>query len=218
MSNNIEQDQLIDRYIKGQMSVSELSEFETLLINDSVLLREVELQTAIAKAIYKKNMLKVVGENNNEVIKHQFTRKTILQITSFASAACLAGILLFSHFYQQHKYNQLSNEYYEPYQSVYDLPSRGDALAMNSSDSLVLDGIKLIKEGKTEKAIDQLTIITQKPTSLQYIGADVAQWYLALANLKEGNKKGAVMILKGIINSNESSSYKKQAKELLDKL
>ncbi len=217
MGINIEQDQQIDRYIKGQMSVSEIAEFETLIANDSELSEEVELQTAIAKAIYKKNMLNVVNGNKNKVIKHTFTRKTIVQITSLAAAACFAGILLFSHFYQLHTYNQLSDNYYTAYQSVYDMPSRGEALIMNSSDSLLINSITLIKNGNSEKAVAQLTTIITKPNALQYIEIDVAQWYLALAQLKEGNKKEAVKLIEQL-KLNKESEFALKAENLLGEL
>lgn len=98
ISNKIELDQQIDRYIKGQMSATELFEFETQLAIDGELKKEVELQTAIAKAIYKKNMLNVVAGNQSNVLKHRFTRMTIVQITTLAAAACFVAIGLITYY------------------------------------------------------------------------------------------------------------------------
>lgn len=159
-------------------------------------------------------MLNVVNGNQSKVIKHTFTRKTIVQITSLAAAACFAGVLLFSHFYQLHTYNQLSDNYYTSYQSVYDMPSRGEALVMNNSDSLLINSITLIKNGNSEKAVAQLTTIVYKPEQLQYIGLDVAQWYLALAQLKEGNKKEAIKLLEQL-KLNKESEFALKAEKLV---
>ena len=220
MSNNIELDQLIDRYIKGQMSATELTEFETQLLNDIELKKEVELQTAIAKAIYKKNMLNVVTGNESIVIAaaaNRFTRKTIVQLTTLAAAACFAGVLLISHFFQLHSYNQLSESYFNPYRSVYDMPSRGEALVMDSTDSLLINSISLIKNGESEKAVKQLKTIIDDPEKLQYIELDVAQWYLALAQLKEGNKEDAVKLLEQV-KLNKESEFALKAEKLLIEL
>ncbi len=217
ISNKIELDQQIDRYIKGQMSATELIEFETQLINDGELKKEVELQTAIAKAIYKKNMLNVVAGNQSNVLKHRFARKTIVQITTLAAAACFAGVLLISHFYQLHSYNQLSESYFTPYQSVYDMPSRGEALVMDSTDSLLINSISLFKNGESEKAVKQLKTIIDDPEKLQYIELDVAQWYLALTQLKEGNKEDAVKLLEQV-KLNKESEFALKAEKLLIEL
>ena len=97
------------------------------------------------------------------------------------------------------------------------MPSRGEALVMDSTDSLLINSISLIKNGESEKAVKQLKTIIDDPEKLQYIELDVAQWYLALAQLKEGNKEDAVKLLEQV-KLNKESEFALKAEKLLIEL
>lgn len=155
MSNNIELDQQIDRYIKGQMSATELTEFETQLANDGELKKEVELQTAIAKAIYKKNMLNVVAGNQSNVLKYRFARKTIVQITTLAAAACFVAIGLITYYVvtKEEKVDVIKVPATNPNQEIVDT-----AKVIQDTTKVIKDTTKVIKDIPIDRIIKALNI------------------------------------------------------------
>ena len=76
--------------------------------------------------------------------------------------------------------------------------------------------ISHMAKNKTEKAIPELRNALNYSPDKFWQGK--TQWYLALANLKTGKVKEAVVLLKQVSNTSQSREYKQKALKLMDEL
>lgn len=210
----------IERYILNQLSNQERVDFEEEMRKDEKLQQDVELTRDIAIGFQQRGeqkALEAIRSTSIEDIRKFISfaekkrrnksriKKSLIAITSVA-----AVVLIFLFIGTQPKYSpqQLFNDYYTS--NTYVLtPSRGmidDEPQQQLSD--LNWAIEQLNQGKANEAIEKLIPISSSQT---FEFQEEAQWYLALAYLKDGDREKAKEVL-------EKMFEEPQTKELLKKI
>lgn len=241
-----EQIERVGDYIMGLLSKEERMAFEQQLIVNPVLQAEVNLQKEVillveeAEDMRLKEMLKEVDlEAEDKAEDSTGGRKWWLVAIL---VLILLGIAWLVWKGQEESPERLYAAYFEPYQNVLVPTVRDAGVPLD-----VLEAFQAYEDGNYETALlafNQLPVEVQKPDYELYealslmqtnrVGEAIrllqvlknnsdsqfrehAQWYLALAYLKQGNTPKARQFLEGLVE-NKSAIFEKKARELLSKL
>ncbi len=247
MQENIDPTEIIERYLEGELKPEEKTAFENRLRTEATLVEEVALHQHLRKGIQSDGRTRMLdmlaGADRKMPAYHppaqvipfgEATRRRFYQI---AAAVILLLIPLYLVLDYNRKPSKLFTAYFTPYQSV--TVASGDPLAQamqeyqqqnyaqalpilekmlsqdgNQDTTLFYQGNSSLALGKTDEAIASFARITASPGNPFY---HEAQWYLALAYLKEKQTSAARNQLQAITADN-SHPYYNRAAELLQKL
>jgi hypothetical protein len=204
----------IDRYLEGSMTNEEKEAFNSRMEKDSELIKEIELQRSIIKAVRKEQLEKIIQKEEEKIIKKRSIRKLVFYIGPFALAASLLGFFYVGYL---NNCENLANRYYASY-TYTPIPSRGgENLQLTKSDSAFFNALHQLESGHNKEAINQLENLNNSHSELLAASDQAVKWYLSLAYLKNGEKKKAGILLLEIANET-NSEYKLKAKDLLKEL
>jgi len=209
--------ELIERYLEGSLSSDELEQFEQLKANDPNFRKEVAFHLGLEKAISEENRMefknKLKGFEKSSPLKKGSTKSW----WAAAAVLLLAASSYFLWLQGTPSNEKLFAQNFEPYRNIEQPIVRGDqgqssgsetdlktaafmayesgdfkeAISLfselfttkNESYALFYGANAHLAEGHSVKGIALLTQYLENPGRLK----DKAQWYLALAYLKEGN-------------------------------
>ncbi|MEI6679839.1 MAG: hypothetical protein WCL21_14590 [Mariniphaga sp.] len=207
-------EQEIDRYLQNEMAEEEKVNFENRMNENDDFRNEVNLQRSIIKAVRREQLQKMIQKEESRNIQQRKIRKLVFSIGSFAMAASLMGFFYIGYL---NNCAALTDRYYVAY-AYTPIPSRGgDSLAPTKSDSLFFDALKQLEKGSSKEAISNLQKLSDHPAEMHAATELAVKWYLALAYLKNGNKKKAKVLLQEIGMESSGEFYLK-AKELLKEI
>lgn len=204
----------MDRYLNGSMTDEEKAAFNLRMENDSELRNEVELQRSIIKAVRKEQLSKIIQKEERRIIKQKSIRRLVISIGSFALAASVLGFFYVGYL---NDCENLATRYYAEY-TYSPIPSRGDEiLPLTKSDSIFFNALQELEKGNNKLAISQLEDLNNSTSEMLAASDQAVKWYLALARLKNGEKKKARILLQKIATTT-NSEFNLKAKELLKEL
>ncbi|NDV66938.1 hypothetical protein [Bacteroides sp. 224] len=239
---NKEWENIIDRYIRHELTKEEYIEFEELMQSDPEFAREVKLAEQISISIERLNEEKALKEMLSIATKPKRSRKPLFITLSVAASI---AVILYIGLTPKFSSEQLFNKYYTalPYE---EMPSRSDHIFTNEQAKDIEKAISLYTDKKYQeaveyfhKAINQIKIedvpenvafyaalseIETKETDnalekLIYLSANGelfmydAKWYLALLHLQKNNREEAMQLLNELTESD--NLYQGNAIELI---
>ncbi|MCD4736449.1 MAG: hypothetical protein K8R53_10420 [Bacteroidales bacterium] len=243
MDNNYDHTELIEKFLNGELTGSELESFKLLLESDEQLRGEIAIEQKLQEVYAEEEALEF-RKKLTEIRGLSETKKGIIRLftgkqkhLAAASIIILAAIAILLILNQKHTTNQeLFAEYFTPYPADTEYRS-GDTELTKEEQAL-----KLYAEGKYREAnvifkdlpvTDKLKLYHslsldgagqtgEAITQLQEITrnssgpfAEQARWYLALFYLKEGQTAQCEQLLKIILNNKQFQHQ--EAAELLKK-
>lgn len=200
---NLKTIELIDRYLKNDLSKTELEEFRKILKKNPELQKEIQLHAEVNKALQEKDIIKfrLELEKLHEKQRKNYHRSKIITmfkqrqyaITAIAASVAVVlvvgGLLLFNSSEQQNSDNYFTS-FYEPEEAVTIVRSGGN------SDNMTLKNAMMEYQGRNyESAIE---LFSQKPEN------NLAKFYMGLSYLESGNTDKAIELFKSIINHQEN--------------
>ncbi len=225
----------IERYVNNEMSVDERQTFEAEMEKDLEFKKEVEAYIKIFNGFEELNFrkrLKLIGENYKQgggMIA--MDRRPYISYAMAASVAIIlfAGLYFFTNLFKPET-EIVFNDYYRPEtlargecpQDLAAFPLYNDKKyeeALKAVNSLKPDSILCVTYFKglvelalnKKEAVDDLKLAA---TSINNNIRDKAEWYLALALLKQGNKEEAIKMLQKITIDPEHPFYEMAGKAL----
>lgn len=235
---------VLERYLAGDLTGTELSDFEKLLLVDESLAAELRFQNELFEAILdeKKSSLRTTLNNihNGRNIKSRFriySWKTQSIAATILVTILLGGSLLFNQVFNSSTEQRLFNQYFQPESTI---------LTVRSADapvSAIEKGMNLYELEEYEKAISAFSIDSDNLLGKLYSGysfmhlekysfaeeqfiailnnrnnllLDQAEWNLGLCYLKTGESDKAKNIFDHIANT--QTNYKNKALELLNEM
>lgn len=241
----IRKEELLEKYFTGALLENEVDEFNALLESDIEFKKEFDFQNDLKQVIKTKKRieLKELLNSYEDTVKEEVNRSKPYQGSWLKIAASFlilisAGAYFFNtNFVTSNE--DLFNEFYETYPNTtypivrggeavnktldykaYEAYERGDYTSavqffekmVNDTNSKFYLGLSYLNEQKLVSAIPIFESIIAKNLKFK----DEANWYLALAYVKQGKVDEAKEVLKDII-SLQSFNYAK-AKELLQEI
>jgi len=207
-------EQEIDHYLEGTMTVEENESFNERLKRDPELVKEVDLQRSIIRAVRNEGLGKIIEIEERQLNKQVRIRQLVISIGSFAVAASLFGIIYLTYLNSCEK---LADRYYVAY-TYTPLPSRGgEIISLTRADSMFFIALVELKKGSKKQAITLLENLHHSNYEMVAATDPAIKWYLALAYLKNGQKKKARVLLQEIIKK-PNSEFTEKAKNLLNEL
>lgn len=222
-------DELADRFLKKQLSEEEEQQFLDKL-NEIPVLQD----RAKAIALATQEIQRMKNDKDREIIdkiakmnENEYRSSAKLprkskyfkpRLLHYAAAASIIFVVGFSG-YKYYQYDQtvkLGVEYYQPLETTF----RGSD---DTAENEVREVFKHIEnDDNIKSAISQLTLFYNDIKNNEYSNysdykVDIT-WNLAIAYLKDNNRKQALAILKQIALDNKGKAIADKAKELIDKL
>lgn len=214
MEDNTILEQEIDRYLEGTMTAEENESFNERLKCDPELVKEMELQRSIIRAVRNERLGKIIENEERQLHKQGRIRTLVISIGSFAVAASLFGIIYLTYLNSCEK---LANRYYMAY-NYSPLPSRGGEIAsFTRADSMFFNALVELERGNKKQAITLLETLRHSSYEMVAATDPGIKWYLSLAYLKNGQKKKARILLQEIVNKPDNE-FTQKAKNLLNEL
>lgn len=232
--------ELIDKYLDRSLKEDEELIFDQKIKNSIAFAEEVELHETMLAAIRIRDKQALRDELKGEALKLRQKSSKKLSRTFFYLAAASIMILAMLTYMLLPSHNSLFNEYYVPipespivrteiesinnYQLAMGAYSKGqfqNALQLFNKvdDTAIRHEIELYK-GNCHLGLDQPEqAISQFQLALASSNEQIifqAQWFLALAHLKNGDKMGAIEILQQMREGNHP--YKEKSESLINKL
>ncbi|WP_191860797.1 tetratricopeptide repeat protein [Hanstruepera ponticola] len=233
-------EELIAKYIRNELSESEIKEIEELLDSDTHFKEQFEFETQIQKAIYRRehNKNKQFLKDIESKVSSKNSKTNWFLIA--ASIILLASLgfywkqyttspeRLFSNYYSkasntshpitrnQNDTDELTKAFIAYEREVYDQAQKlfnNLYKTSNNSELLFYEGICYLEIGQIDNAIK--TFLKHQKFKDKLLGK--SKWYLALAYLKNNNQIEAQNILEKITSSSSNYNFEK-AKELLSDL
>lgn len=236
-----EMDERIERFLRGQMSPEEETQFHEDLRNDAELREHAQAVSALVKGLWIKEKhrdkcathrivrdsqaplrpcgMEIAADEEEtplaEPKKPNNLRRLIIWSSSIAAA--LALVIGYNFYAESARYAQV-NEMLSPYYEHYDPTSlsRGDADSVTIAHLYTL--FNRIQEEKDMKGIiaELEPIYASLGTDFTYYpyANDIA-WNLALAYVKAGEKEKAISVLEAIVRDNEDLPIKDRANGLI---
>ena len=225
--------ELIQKYIRGTCSQSELQQIEQRIETEASFKTLVEQERIVATGI---------GLAERDRLKQMLQKEQSHNKMYWYVAAAIIPIMIVSYFFiiSDPNYQKLYEENYEIY-GVYEF---GQERGSSTLDSLESFAFNAYKEERFDQAISNLDKLYDRNSndgyllykaislnelnntkealsSLKAISSEsnynaVSQWYQALIYLKEGNVEEAKTLLQ--ILSNQQNGLSKKAAQLLDDL
>ena len=232
-------DAKVDRFLRHQMTSKEEQQFKAELAASPELMARAKTMALMIKSMSEiglkrdqKFVDEIKGMSEAEFRKVAGLKPRVKVVsfwprfTRYAAAACVAGLLCWGgvHYYNIHQTVSLGNsfDYY-----AYNMDISDGEYVRGITDSEILDQLSTlfdnVKEGKVlKKTIVQLEAIYPKAleeeSEYSQYDNDIA-WNLAIAYLKDGDKKKPIPILESMISRNQDyPEITKPAHELLDKI
>jgi len=204
----------IDRYLEGAMAAEEKASFNERLRSDPELVKEVELQRSIIRAVRKERLGKIIEIEEGRIHKQRRIRPLVISIGSFAVAASLCGVIYLTYL---NRCENLADQYYVAY-TYTAIPSRGgENLPLTKADSTFFIALHEMETGNTKLAISRLEDLNHSDAEMFAASEQAIEWYLSLAYLKNGQKKKARILLQEIVK-NPHNEFALKAKNLLKEL
>lgn len=210
----------IERYLHGEMTPEEEAIFEEDLSNDDTLRRQAE---AMARAV---KGLETVGGNQDKLMieKMKATNgKKLAPVWWMSIAASLVIIFTVGyHFYDRSQTIALGQQY------AYVFSSETESLIRGEEDDDIANKLNVLFDnaanGKdldnTISQLEELWALAQSDTYNDYITYEpYIGWNLAIAYLRNNDKKNARIVLLALRNENDAeSAIGKKIEELLNNL
>lgn len=196
----------IDRYVLDELTDAERIAFEKEMQDNEELRTEVALMQHITVAFQRKEEEKLL-QKKTFIVRY---KKPLISIISAAAA-----ILLFAYIGMQPKYSsgQLFETYFDETEFEI-IPARNDKTPDEMQNELLFSRAIAGIPYHLQEAIDSLLHLSAMPADFEY--REEAEWALALAYLKNGQRDKSQIILHQIIDKN--SDYSANARELSEKL
>lgn len=240
------QDDVINRYISGEMSEEEKSDFLTRLETDEGLKQRAQMVGLIAREIHQVNSEETIVDALSKTDKDDF-RKTLLKLKEEKCASYVDtcsiddGVCIGKDEYKKRRvrrtilsiaaslivllgcfsiYQYFSEPDYATLGAnqivVTQFRSAGDTELVNNLSAL---SQKLKENTDIESVITQLSDYYWHgdDSTLKNIHNDIG-WNLTIAYLMNDDKDNAIKVLDNIIKENSSSEHVEQAKKLLDEI
>lgn len=216
--------ELIEPYLLGELDAQQAQAFERASEADPALALEVERMRSIVEAFDCRGetpaceaLERIESEQMLRTIIHraehqQPRRRRVARIgVWWASAAAVAGLVVFAGSSPEYSSKTLYNTYFTANQHFETPPSRGgDDLP---EDVRLNRALTLLQSGQANAAIALLRpLADDNEAELQ----DAARWNLALALLREGQRHEAVVVLDKLIDG--KSEFVSKAMELKTKI
>ncbi len=191
--------ELIDNYLKGNLSDNAAQEFEHRLETDTTFAASVALQKDVVSGIeshFDTQLKEKLQHVENEFTKDEKETKVIplRNWKPLAIAASVVLIVAFSYlkFFNTPNTQDVYLSYYEPYPNIVSPSER-------SAESQKQDAMSFYEKGDYETAAS--LFITDLKTSPN---SDYIQFYMALSQLSLKNAKDAIPLLKNLANQDNS--------------
>ena len=213
-------DERIERYLQGEMTPEEEAIFEEDLANDDTLRRQAEAMARIVKG-----MEAVGGEQDRMMIDKMKAAngKRVAPVWWMSIAASL--IIIFTvgyHFYDRSQTIALGQQY------AYVFSTETESLIRGEEDEDVANKLNVLfdnaADGKdldnTIKQLDELWALSKSDTYNGYTTYEpYIGWNLAIAHLRNNDKKEARSILKQMqLNYPEGTAIGEKVVELINKI
>lgn len=222
-------DDLTNRFLKKQLTpaeetqyINKLQEVPALRKRAQVIALAVEQMGDISSEV-SKDIIDRVGKQSESAFRRaaQLPAKQVRLWPRIARYAAAASVIFFVGFggYKYYQYDQtisLGVEYYQPMDAIYRSPE----------DNTLKELAKVFKNVETgdnlTETIGQLTQFYSLAKSDEYSDyslytVDIA-WNLAIAHLKDNDRKAAIKILEEIIQDNQGKAIAVKAAELINKI
>lgn len=232
-------DAKVDRFLRHQMTTEEEQQFKAELAANPELVARAKTMALMIKSMSEVGLKRdqqfvdeIKGMSEAEFRKVAGLKPRVKVVsfwprfTQYAAAACVAGLLCWGgiHYYNIHQTVSLGNsfDYY-----AYNMDISDGEYVRGITDSEILDQLSTlfdnVKEGKDLKeTIAQLESLYPKAleeeSEYNQYDNDIA-WNLAIAYLKDGDRKKPIPILESMISRNQDyPEITEPAQELLDKI
>ena len=222
-------DDLTNRFLKKQLTPEEeaqylnkLKEIPALRKRAQVIALAVEQMGEVSKEA-SRDLIGRIGKQSEAAFRRvaQLPAKQVRLWPRVARYAAAASVIFFVGFggYKYYQYDQtisLGAEYYQPMDAIYRSPE----------DNTIKELAKVFKNVETgdnlTETITQLTKFYSLAKSDEYSDyslytVDIA-WNLAIAHLKDNDRKAAIKILEEIIQDNQGKAIADKAAELIKKI
>ena len=222
-------DDLTNRFLKKQLTPEEeaqylnkLKEIPALRKRAQVIALAVEQMGEVSKEA-SRDLIGRIGKQSEAAFRRvaQLPAKQVRLWPRVARYAAAASVIFFVGFggYKYYQYDQtisLGAEYYQPMDAIYRSPE----------DNTIKELAKVFKNVETgdnlTETITQLTKFYSLARSDEYSDyslytVDIA-WNLAIAHLKDNDRKAAIKILEEIIQDNQGKAIADKAAELIKKI
>ena len=222
-------DDLTNRFLKKQLTSEEeaqylnkLKEIPALRKRAQVIALAVEQMGEVSKEA-SRDLIGRIGKQSEAAFRRvaQLPAKQVRLWPRVARYAAAASVIFFVGFggYKYYQYDQtisLGAEYYQPMDAIYRSPE----------DNTIKEFAKVFKNVETgdnlTETITQLTKFYSLAKSDEYSDyslytVDIA-WNLAIAHLKDNDRKAAIKILEEIIQDNQGKAIADKAAELIKKI
>ena len=222
-------DDLTNRFLKKQLTSEEeaqylnkLKEIPALRKRAQVIALAVEQMGEVSKEA-SRDLIGRIGKQSEAAFRRvaQLPAKQVRLWPRVARYAAAASVIFFVGFggYKYYQYDQtisLGAEYYQPMDAIYRSPE----------DNTLKELAKVFKNVETgdnlTETITQLTKFYSLAKSDEYSDyslytVDIA-WNLAIAHLKDNDRKAAIKILEEIIQDNQGKAIADKAAELIKKI
>lgn len=239
-NNNYENfDAMVDKFLRHQMTASEEKEFKAELTNNPELANRAKTIALMIKSMQnvglerdRKLVNEIKGMSEDEFRKVAGLKPKVKVVpfwpkfTRYATAACVAGLLCWGgiHYYGIHQTVNLGNsvDYY-----AYNMDISDGEYVRGISEPEVVDELTglfaNVKDGKDLKVtISRLESLysesLNEESEYNQYDNDIA-WNLAIAYLKDGDRKKPISILESMIQRNKDyPEIIQPAQSLLDQI
>lgn len=220
---------LIDRYLRNELTENEKKQFEGLLsasdksLEGKNLNDEMELQKEIIMAIQARGLKECLQKKETEIRAKRSQRQRIIKISSWSFASSLVAAVLVLAFITVPMAKIMQAESVDYAASISSL-SRGAQESANHIQTLLSSTYTLVSQNQFQQADEQalqlLHLLQTSPTDLTSEEVqdifEQAQWLHAVCVMNTGKVFKAKKLLHQIANSN--SHYASRAQDILDKL
>ena len=222
-------DDLTNRFLKKQLTSEEeaqylnkLKEIPALRKRAQVIALAVEQMGEVSKEA-SRDLIGRIGKQSEAAFRRvaQLPAKQVRLWPRVARYAAAASVIFFVGFggYKYYQYDQtisLGVEYYQPIDGIYRSPEDNTIKELSNVFKNVETGDNLTE------TIEQLTKFYTLAKSDEYSDysvytVDIA-WNLAIAHLKDNDRKAAIKILEEIIQDNQGKAIADKAAELIKKI
>lgn len=220
MMNNIEQyDDLIEKFLRGEMTIDEEKKFKEEIENNAELKSRAMAISSLVRGLKRKfaeEEQAVIEEVRIDKKKSWFSFRRIAVPLSIAAVV----IIMFGIFNGNSRQDEL-NDLVTPYYNIYGM----DNIARGEEDSAVVTELANIfksienSDDCAEMILKLLPIYKSLDKDITYRPyANEVSWYLAIAYIKNDQIPESVKVLNKLVEDNPETEIANKAGELLNKL
>ncbi|MDL2222799.1 hypothetical protein LJB98_01710 [Bacteroidales bacterium OttesenSCG-928-M11] len=213
----------IDAYLRNELTEAERSDFEQEVCTDKELRETLEVEVHIREAFIRKGEQKALDqlkqltpEEFDKLLKDGKPKKKTGTIVWLPIVASVAALFIISFLIFRSGVNESQALFYAYYQTeeLEISPSRGyiteDEL---QNQNLYMSSLEILESGDLPSAIDNFNTLAAL-SDFEY--REEAEWILALAYLKNNQKKESILVLDKIIA--QEGYFADRAQKLKDEL